>query len=191
MSSLDRIDLARWLLPAIVAGFCLARLIELRLRFRVQPGTVHAPWTLHLLTSIGVLTTVLCLAEYLYRGTAVPLHFPILGIALAVAAFALRHYSRKALAQFWSIHIEVRDGHAVVRHGPYRLIRHPIYVAAIIELLAIPVTLATWRAGAVGLVAYAIALGCRVRQEEKIMHDTVGAPWDDYCRETPAFFPRW
>src|ERR1044071_1070135 len=45
----------------------------------------------------------------------------VLGIGLAV-------WARFHLGSYWSGTITLKEGHRVIRTGPYRLVRHPIYV---------------------------------------------------------------
>lgn len=48
--------------------------------------------------------------------------------------------------QFFSatVRIQAERGHQVVQRGPYRVVRHPGYLGAVIYLLASPLALASW-----------------------------------------------
>jgi methyltransferase len=53
-----------------------------------------------------------------------------------------------------------------VRRGPYRLLRHPNYLAVAVEVAALPLALGAWRTAAVGTVLNAVLLRTRIRVEE-------------------------
>jgi protein-S-isoprenylcysteine O-methyltransferase Ste14 len=180
-----------WLPPIIVLVLFISRLIELRRAYPARPGKVTATWTFGALTAIGSATVISALVEYVVIRPAPSATMIALGLAAAGFAFALRAAARRALGAMWSVHVEIRDGHQLVDNGPYRFVRHPIYVAAMAELASVPLVLSAWRSGLFWLVVYAVALTLRVRAEETAMHDQLGDRWAAYCRRTGAFFPRW
>ncbi|HEX4006225.1 MAG TPA: isoprenylcysteine carboxylmethyltransferase family protein [Acidobacteriaceae bacterium] len=51
------------------------------------------------------------------------------GLALELVGFALAVWARRALGSNWSGEVRIATGHQLVRSGPYRRIRHPIYTA--------------------------------------------------------------
>ena len=58
-------------------------------------------------------------------------------LALFVGAMALRLWAIGTLGQRWSTRVLVLAGAPLVKHGPYRWIRHPNYLAVAIELVAL------------------------------------------------------
>lgn len=64
--------------------------------------------------------------------------------------------------------IQVTSGQTVISTGPYALVRHPMYAAALLMLLGIPIALASWW-GALVLVALVPALGWRLIDEERLL----------------------
>ena len=56
------------------------------------------------------------------------------GIAFAVWA---RHY----LGRNWSGTVTVKQDHELIRSGPYRLVRHPIYTGLLLAILGTAVAL--------------------------------------------------
>jgi protein-S-isoprenylcysteine O-methyltransferase Ste14 len=180
-----------WLPPLVIFAVFVVRVIELNYPFPATKGRVEAKHTYTSLTLIGGLTVAASIWEYLaFRPTPNWLLMGI-GLAAAAAAFALRAAARKALGLMWSVHVEIREKHILVQTGPYRFVRHPIYVAAILELAAIPLTLGTWRTGIFCLVTYVVALALRVAAEERAMRTQLGPAWSEYCKSTGAFVPRW
>lgn len=59
---------------------------------------------------------------------------PWFGVTLFAAGMALRLWGMIALGRFFSYHLTVQEGHALVRDGPYRWIRHPAYAGFLLSL---------------------------------------------------------
>jgi protein-S-isoprenylcysteine O-methyltransferase Ste14 len=64
--------------------------------------------------------------------------------------------------------IQVTSGQTVISTGPYALVRHPMYAAALLMLLGIPIALGSWW-GALVLLALIPALGWRLIDEERLL----------------------
>ena len=58
-----------------------------------------------------------------------------IGVAVCVAGFAVATWARICLGQSWGMPMTVRTKTALVRRGPYRVVRHPIYSGLLIALL--------------------------------------------------------
>jgi len=48
------------------------------------------------------------------------------------------------LGRSWSVTLELRDQHALITHGVYRYVRHPMYSGALLFVVAIPLALGSW-----------------------------------------------
>jgi protein-S-isoprenylcysteine O-methyltransferase Ste14 len=69
---------------------------------------------------------------------------------------------------FASATIELAPDQKVISTGPYALVRHPMYVAALVMLLGIPIALGSWW-GVLVMVAIMPALIWRLLDEEKFL----------------------
>lgn len=113
------------------------------------------------------------------------------GLALFLAALALFRATHKALGRNWSVTLAVREEHALVTHGVYRFVRHPMYAAFWLWAIAQALTLQNWLAGPAGLIGFGTLYLLRVAREEALMRETFGAAWDAYAARTPRLIPRW
>jgi methyltransferase len=87
-------------------------------------------------------------------------------LALA-AATGLRLWTLRTLGGRWNVRVVEPD--AIVTGGPYRFIRHPNYLAVVLELAALPLAIgAPWLALA-ATVANALVLGLRIPFEEEAL----------------------
>ena len=82
-----------------------------------------------------------------------------------------------------------RQGHELIRTGPYRLARHPIYSGLLLAILGTAVAIGEWRS----LIAFALITGSlliKLRTEERFMDETFGDEYARYRRDVPALIPR-
>lgn len=94
---------------------------------------------------------------------------PLLGwtmFALVLAAQALRWWCIRSLGRFWNTRVVVVPGLTRVTRGPYRWLRHPNYVAVVVEGLALPLVHGAWVTAAVFTVANLVLLRHRIRVED-------------------------
>jgi protein-S-isoprenylcysteine O-methyltransferase Ste14 len=78
----------------------------------------------------------------------------------------------------------------LVRSGPYGWVRHPLYVGACLECLAVPLLFNSFWS-----LLFAAAVFCpleilRARFEERFLFDAFGDSYRAYAREVPGFLPR-
>lgn len=109
-------------------------------------------------------------------------------VALVAAGLALCVWARVVLGGNWSASVTLKEGHEIVRSGPYRLIRHPIYTGLIVAFAGSALARGEWR----GIVAFAIAgaaLWRKLRVEERWLSAEFGARYAEYRRQTWALIP--
>ena len=79
-----------------------------------------------------------------------------------------------------TVRIQSEREHAVVSHGPYRLVRHPGYTGGIIYQLAVPLVLGSWLAIAPSLLAVACFI-LRTALEDRTLRSEL-AGYQDYAQ---------
>jgi protein-S-isoprenylcysteine O-methyltransferase Ste14 len=83
----------------------------------------------------------------------------------------------------------VLEDHKLIRDGPYRFVRHPIYTGMLGMLIATGLVYSHWVAFVAALALYGVGTAIRVRSEEKLLREQFGAAFDDYKRRVPAVVP--
>jgi protein-S-isoprenylcysteine O-methyltransferase Ste14 len=111
-----------------------------------------------------------------------------IGLALLVAGLAFAVWARVHLGRNWSGSVTVKEGHELIRSGPYAYVRHPIYTGLITAVLGTAITSGTLRA-ALGLVIITLSLVRKLRAEEAFMRDTFPGEYQRYCAQVPALIP--
>lgn len=109
-------------------------------------------------------------------------------VLLVAAGLAFSVWARRVLGGNWSASVTLKDDHEIVRSGPYRCIRHPIYTGLILALAGTALARAEWR-GPVALVIAVAALWRKLQMEERWLTAEFGTRYADYRRQTHALFP--
>jgi len=107
---------------------------------------------------------------------------------LVAAGLAFSVWARMHLGGNWSGSVTLKQGHELVRSGPYAYARHPIYTGVLLALLGSAIECGELRA-ALGLALVAAAFLHKLRMEERLMRETFPAEYERYSAEVPALIP--
>jgi len=99
-----------------------------------------------------------------------------LWLGLWLGAQALRVSAIRALGERWNVRIVVLPGEPLVRHGIYRWLAHPNYVAVALEFVAAPMLFGAWRTAAAFSTLNALAMAVRIPAEERALSAAAAAP---------------
>ncbi len=112
----------------------------------------------------------------------------VTGLALTAIGLGFAGWARVHLGRFWSSMVMIKAGHQLIRTGPYRIVRNPMYTGFIVAYagaaIAIGVLLAFVAIG-IGVVA----IWVKIRAEEEILLEKFGDEYLQYKREVKAIIP--
>jgi protein-S-isoprenylcysteine O-methyltransferase Ste14 len=111
------------------------------------------------------------------------------GVATNLAAIWLFWRSHADLGRNFSMKLVIREQHALVTDGVYRLIRHPMYASFLLWSLGQLLLLPNWVAGSAGLLGFSILYFPRIDREEKLMLKTFGDDYHEYILRTKRLVP--
>jgi methyltransferase len=89
-------------------------------------------------------------------------------------ALALRLWLMIALGRFWNVRLVQRAAQPVITAGPYRYLRHPNYLAVLLEIAALPLAIGAYGTAAVATLANAWVLWRRIAREEAYLFSVPG-----------------
>jgi protein-S-isoprenylcysteine O-methyltransferase Ste14 len=112
-----------------------------------------------------------------------------LGLVAAIASLAMFIATHRALGRFWSVSLDVREGHKLATEGVYLHVRHPMYAAFWLWAVAQALLLPNWIAGPAGLVGFGTLYFLRVAREEQMMIDAFGEDYRTYMTRTKRLIP--
>ena len=90
----------------------------------------------------------------------------IIFAALFGVAQFLRYWAIKSLGVYWNTKILVLPNHKLVIAGPYKFLRHPNYIAVVIEFAVIPLIFSCYLTAFVFSLINLILLRRRIKIEE-------------------------
>ena len=111
-----------------------------------------------------------------------------LGAVVTLAGLGFAVWARIHLGRFWSGVITLKEGHRLIRSGPYQVVRNPIYTGIIAGVLGTAISIGKIS----GLVAVAILFAVyswKIRREQRLLAAEFGDEFAAYCREVPALVP--
>jgi protein-S-isoprenylcysteine O-methyltransferase Ste14 len=113
------------------------------------------------------------------------------GAVLSAQGAALMIWGRVALGDMYNVSsafgTQLYSGHRLVTSGPFALVRHPMYVGALLGGLGAVLVYRTW--AVVFLAAHWPVLVVRARHEEAALAAEFGEQWPRYRRQVPAWLP--
>jgi protein-S-isoprenylcysteine O-methyltransferase Ste14 len=148
--------------------------------FMVILAWIGQPWL------VGVAVTTPGLA--LFPGLQHPASL-VMGLALVALGYAGTLWTYAAMGDTWRIGIDANEKTALVSRGPFKWVRHPIYLLQIV-MLAGAVLLLPTGVSFVTLATHYVCVLIKARDEENYLKTVHGAAYRDYLSNTAGLFPR-
>jgi len=111
------------------------------------------------------------------------------GIVLTWIGVAVAIWARYCLGVFWSARVTLKEGHQLIRTGPYAFIRHPIYTGMLLGCVGAALVVGEWR-GVLAVVLLLAAHSRKALREERFLTQEFGEMYATYRRSTGFLFPR-
>ena len=118
------------------------------------------------------------------RGTAPQ----VVGLALTLAGLAFAVWARVHLGRYWSGIITIKEDRQLIRTGPYRYVRHPVYAGFLLAVLGSAVTAGTGDAAA-GFILILVAYLVKLRREEAVLCREFGEQYRHFRNDVAALCP--
>jgi protein-S-isoprenylcysteine O-methyltransferase Ste14 len=79
--------------------------------------------------------------------------------------------------------------HQLITHGPFALVRHPMYLGIMMASYGGLFIYHTWTFAFLSIVF--VGLVMRAKREEQALSAEFGEQWETYCQQVPAWIPRF
>ena len=113
----------------------------------------------------------------------------LLGLILVVLGYVCTLWCYAAMGNTWRIGINAKEKTTLVSRGPYRHVRHPIYLFQIVMLAGAVLLLPTLASIAI-LVLHCVCVLIKAADEEDYLTTVHGEAYRDYRNRTGRLFPR-
>ncbi len=144
-------------------------------------------------------TTVLIVAAYVLAVVAstsrilpviaMPLTVAWASVVVGVFGFGFRVWSMRVLGRFYTRTLVTTAEQHVVRRGPYRFVRHPGYLGSMLVWVGAAASSANLLSVALVVVLLVVAYSYRIRVEERMLVDSLGEAYVEYCRHSWRLVP--
>jgi len=134
----------------------------------------------------------------LWRPLLLPLSIPLravtlaLGVLLYFPGLAFCLWARLTLGRMYdvssSMGAQLYADHQLITHGPFAIVRHPMYLGITLAAAGGLLIYRTWTF--LFVVTSFLGLALRARQEEGALAAEFGEEWQAYCRRVPGWIPR-
>lgn len=115
--------------------------------------------------------------------------FRIIGIISYTIGILLRYISTLTLGRYFTRNVEVSKDQQLISHGPYRLLRHPLYLGLFLLLISVPLFFANWGMFIIGTIAIGLILNQRMKIEEASMEAVLGKSYSEWKAKRYRFIP--
>ena len=148
--------------------------------------------------SVAALVTIVFGLEYIVApgafafaySWAFPVWLRWVGTAVLPAGVALLAWAHQHLGKSFHSLIVTKEDHVFVDTGPYRYIRHPIYLAYLLSYIGGGLLAGNWVLTAVPIAAYTVLVVLRLGQEEQVMISEFGEEYVAYMARTGRLLPK-
>jgi len=112
----------------------------------------------------------------------------ITGIILTIAGLGFSTWARYHLGKYWSSMVMVKVGHRLIRTGPYRIVRNPIYTGMLIAFVGASIAIGELFAFVALVIGFA-SIWVKIKTEEEILTEKFGEEYLQYKRDVKALIP--
>lgn len=151
---------------------------------RPQTRDRRATWGI----ALEVLGLLLVWFPFVHR-EPIPLWRVGLALPFLVLASVLSWTATRTLGRFLRFSAALDADHQLVRGGPYRIVRHPIYASMLCILFGVAAIVATPLGLAIALPIFLAGTEVRVRVEDGLLASRFGAEFQRYRQTTAAYIP--
>jgi protein-S-isoprenylcysteine O-methyltransferase Ste14 len=111
------------------------------------------------------------------------------GIVVTWVGVAVAVWARYCLGEYWSARVTLKEGHQLIRSGPYGFVRHPIYTGMLLGSVGTALVVGEWR-GVLAVVMLLAAHSRKAMREESMLTREFGEQYTAYRQQTGFLFPR-
>ena len=118
-----------------------------------------------------------------------PLWLRWIGVGIAVLSLPFLAWVQDALGKQWSRNLQLQEKHQLITTGPYKLVRHPMYMVIFAAMSRIAIISANWLMIVPSLGAISVIYS-RIDNEETMLKEAFPGEYETYMQRTGRFFPK-
>ncbi len=114
----------------------------------------------------------------------------VIGSVLTWMGIGLAIWARYHLAEYWSARVTIKEGHQLIRTGPYARLRHPIYSGLVLAAIGSALVIDQWRC-VLGLCLIVTGFCIKARKEEAMLTRQFGDAFREHQKQAGFLIPRF
>lgn len=112
-----------------------------------------------------------------------------IGSVLTWCGIGLAVWARYHLGEYWSGRITLKEGHQLIRTGPYARLRHPIYSGLVLAAIGSALVIDRWRC-VVGVCVIITGFIIKGKREERLLAQQFGEAFSEHRKQTGFLLPK-
>ncbi len=112
----------------------------------------------------------------------------IIGLSISIIGAIIACTSRFTLGKNWSLSIQRKEDHELIKDGIYKFVRHPIYTGLLLLFIGNAIIVGDYRAIIAVLIVF-VSLWLKLKKEEKLLMEIFGTKYIEYKNKTKALIP--
>ena len=112
----------------------------------------------------------------------------ITGLILILIGLSLAIWSRIKLGKYWSGEPELLPNHKLIRDGPYKIVRHPIYLGILFGTLGTAIILGDI-IGLLLFISSVVGFSQKIRNEEVLLLTQFASEFEKYKKDVKMLIP--
>jgi protein-S-isoprenylcysteine O-methyltransferase Ste14 len=112
----------------------------------------------------------------------------IIGLAIILIGLIVIFIAVGTLRWSYSSTLVIREDHRLVTYGIYSIVRHPLYLGALLVSIGVPISASSWLGLLIMLVLVPIVIN-RIRMEERLLTEAFGDAYRKYIKTTRKLIP--
>lgn len=141
-------------------------------KYLMAQGAIEiAPKILPMMSFLYVLMYPACLVEYFFLPKTLPVWWLALFGGIFIFAKALKFWAIATLGKFWTMRVLILPNSKAVNSGPYRLIKHPNYLAVLLEIASTTLLGKSLLTFLIITGTFSVLLFWRIRVEEQALQE--------------------
>lgn len=111
-----------------------------------------------------------------------------IGLSISVIGAIIACTSRYTLGKNWSLSVQRKENHQLMKDGIYKFVRHPIYTGLLLLFIGNAIIVGDYRAIIAVLIVF-VSLWLKLKKEEKLLTEIFGTGYTEYKNKTRALIP--
>ncbi len=112
-----------------------------------------------------------------------------MGVGLGVLSLPALFWVQETLGKYWSRNLQLQDHHELITMGPYRWVRHPMYVVIFTAMTTLALVSTNWLMIVPAVVAIGVIYS-RIRNEEAMLVEAFPHAYPAYMKRTGKLLPK-